>query len=138
MRNATRGYRGRVAKGGRPCVKCWLAFGLAIVLVLVATNVWNPFPRVWEWVGRNQPLAKSDVVWQQRVGGSPKTVTITGETVIVEERLAVEARSLRTGVQLWRRKADWAAIESARPRSGAYGGAGQEVVATVALAAGWR
>ena len=110
MRNATRGYRGRVAKGGRPCVKCWLAFGLAIVLVLVATNVWNPFPRVWEWVGRNQPLAKSDVVWQQRVGGSPKTVTITGETVIVEERLAVEARSLRTGVQLWRRKADWAAI----------------------------
>ena len=99
-----------MAKGGGPCVKCWLAFALVILIVLVATNVWNPFPRVWEWVGRNQPLARSDVVWQQRVGGTPKTVTITGETVIVEERLAVEARSLRTGAQLWRRKADWAAV----------------------------
>src|SRR5690606_41927050 len=84
--------------------------GVQTCALPISTNVWNPFPRVWEWVGRNQPLARSDVVWQQRVGGTPKTVTITGETVIVEERLAVEARSLRTGAQLWRRKADWAAV----------------------------
>ncbi|MEH0982795.1 PQQ-binding-like beta-propeller repeat protein [Micromonospora sp. CPCC 205556] len=84
--------------------------GLVTVVVLAATGVWNPFPGLWDWVNRSQPISEPDVVWQQRVGGTPKSVTIAGETVVVEQRTRVEARSLATGTQLWERKADWAAV----------------------------
>jgi len=101
-----------MAKGsaGGPCVKCYLAFALVILIVLVATGVWNPFPDLWEWTNRSQPLSKPDVSWQQRLGGTPKSVTITGGAVVVEHRTTVEARSLSTGVRLWERKADWVAV----------------------------
>lgn len=100
-----------MAKGtGRPCVKCYLAFALIVLIVLVATNVWNPFPGVWEWANRSEPLSEPDVLWQQRVGGSPKSVTIAGNTVVLEFRTSVEARSLDTGLRLWERRADWAAV----------------------------
>ena len=36
--------------------------------------------------------------------------TIAGDAVVVEQRTRVEARSLATGIQLWERKADWAAV----------------------------
>lgn len=94
----------------RPCVKCYLAFALIAVIILTATGVWNPFPNLWNWVNRSQPLSEPDVVWQQRVGGSPKSVTIAGNTVVLEFRTSVEARSLDTGLRLWDRKADWAAV----------------------------
>ncbi|MGC5017460.1 PQQ-binding-like beta-propeller repeat protein [Micromonospora sp. DT47] len=87
-----------------------MALALVAVVVLAATGVWNPFPGVWEWVDRSEPISEPDVVWQQRVGGTPKSVTIAGDTVIVEQRTRVEARSLATGTQLWERKADWAAV----------------------------
>ncbi|MEV4755692.1 PQQ-binding-like beta-propeller repeat protein [Micromonospora sp. NPDC049559] len=100
-----------MARGsGRLHVKGFLAFALIVVIVLAATNVWNPFPNLWSWVNRSQPLSEPDVVWQQRVGGSPKSVTIAGDTVIVQQRTSVEARSLSTGVRLWERKADWVAV----------------------------
>ncbi|MFJ8581944.1 PQQ-binding-like beta-propeller repeat protein [Micromonospora sp. NPDC093277] len=81
-----------------------------VVVVLAATGVWNPFPGMWEWIDRSEPISEPDVVWQQRIGGTPKSVTIAGDTVIVEQRTRVEARSLTTGTQLWERKADWAAV----------------------------
>ncbi|WP_374251108.1 hypothetical protein [Micromonospora sp. R77] len=87
-----------------------MLLGLVTVVVLAATGVWNPFPGVWDWVGRSRPISEPDVVWQQRVGGTPRSVTIAGDTVIVEQRTRVEARSLVTGTQLWERKADWAAV----------------------------
>ncbi|ROT28122.1 hypothetical protein EF879_22955 [Micromonospora sp. HM5-17] len=80
------------------------------VIVLAATNVWNPFPGVWGWVNRDRPLAEPDVVWQQRIGGTPQNVTIAGNTVVIRYRTRVEARSLATGLRLWERKADWAAV----------------------------
>ncbi|WP_406601198.1 outer membrane protein assembly factor BamB family protein [Micromonospora yasonensis] len=80
------------------------------VVVLAATGVWNPFPGMWDWVDRSEPISEPDVAWQQRVGGTPKSVTIAGDTVVVEQRTRVEARSLATGTQLWERKADWAAV----------------------------
>ncbi|MFU8874911.1 PQQ-binding-like beta-propeller repeat protein [Micromonospora sp. SL4-19] len=80
------------------------------VIVLAATGVWNPFPAMWDWVDRSEPISEPDVVWQQRIGGTPKSVTIAGDTVVVEQRTRVEARSLATGTQLWERKADWAAV----------------------------
>ncbi|NES14651.1 PQQ-binding-like beta-propeller repeat protein [Micromonospora sp. PPF5-17] len=91
-------------------VRGWLLLGLITVVVLAATGVWNPFPTMWDWVDRSEPISQPDVVWQQRVGGTPKSVTIAGDAVIVEQRTRVEARSLATGAQLWERKADWAAV----------------------------
>jgi hypothetical protein len=91
-------------------VRGWLLLGLITVVLLAATGVWNPFPAVWDWVDRSEPISEPDLVWQQRVGGTPKSVTIAGDTVIVEQRTRVEARSLATGTQLWERKADWAAV----------------------------
>lgn len=101
----------RVAKAGGP--GGWrggLLLALVVVVALAATGVWNPFPGMWDWVNRSQPISEPDVVWQQRVGGTPRSVTIAGETVVVEQRTRVEARSLATGAQLWERKADWAAV----------------------------
>ncbi|MEU4713417.1 PQQ-binding-like beta-propeller repeat protein [Micromonospora purpureochromogenes] len=91
-------------------VRGWLLLGLVTVVVLAATGVWNPFPAIWDWVDRRQPISDPDVVWQQRIGGTPKSVTIAGDTVVIEQRTRVEARSLATGTQLWERKADWAAV----------------------------
>ncbi|MFY1674794.1 PQQ-binding-like beta-propeller repeat protein [Plantactinospora sp. WMMB334] len=87
-----------------------LAIALIAVIVLAATNVWNPFPGVWDWVNRDEPISDPDVVWQQRIGGTPQSVTIAGNAVVIRYRTRVEARSLTTGLRLWERKADWAAV----------------------------
>lgn len=107
-----RRYGIRVAEGsaGGRGAKWFLAFMLIAVIVLATTGAWNPFPQVLAWVNRSQPLSEPDVVWQQRVGGTPKSVTIAGSTVVVEQRTSVESRSLATGAKLWERKADWAAV----------------------------
>ncbi|MEH1165699.1 PQQ-binding-like beta-propeller repeat protein [Micromonospora sp. CPCC 205539] len=97
-----------------------MLLGLVAVVALAATGVWNPFPKLWDWVDRSDPISEPDVVWQQRIGGTPRSVTIAGDTVVVEQRTRVEARSLATGAQLWERKADWAAVA---------GGDGDPVVA---------
>ncbi|MER7439333.1 PQQ-binding-like beta-propeller repeat protein [Micromonospora avicenniae] len=102
-----------MAKGRGRGVRAVLLLALIAVVALAATGVWNPFPRVWDWVDRSEPIAEPDVVWQQRIGGTPKSVTIAGETVVVEQRTRVEARALATGGQLWERKADWAAVAGA-------------------------
>ncbi|MFD0784591.1 hypothetical protein ACFQZ8_11795, partial [Micromonospora azadirachtae] len=102
-----------MAKGRGRGTRAALLLALIAVVALAATGVWNPFPGVWEWVDRSEPIAEPDVVWQQRIGGTPKSVTIAGETVVVEQRTRVEARALATGGQLWERKADWAAVAGA-------------------------
>ncbi|KXK58826.1 hypothetical protein AWW66_27615 [Micromonospora rosaria] len=94
-------------------VKSFLALALVAVVALAVTGVWNPFPGVWDWVKRSEPISEPDVVWQERIGGTPRSVTIAGDAVVVEQRTRVEARSLATGVQLWERKADWAAVAGA-------------------------
>ncbi|MEO3742438.1 PQQ-binding-like beta-propeller repeat protein [Plantactinospora sp. B5E13] len=101
-----------MAKGsaGSLGVKTAVAVALIAVIVLAATNVWNPFPGVWDWVNRDRPLSEPDVVWQQRIGGTPQDVTIAGNTVVIRYRTRIEARSLATGLRLWERKADWAAV----------------------------
>ncbi|MGN9810525.1 outer membrane protein assembly factor BamB family protein [Micromonospora sp. BQ11] len=68
---------------------------------------------MWDWVNRSQPISSPDVVWQQRIGGTPRSVTIAGDAVVVEQRTRVEARGLATGSRLWERKADWAAVAGA-------------------------
>ncbi|WP_229400966.1 outer membrane protein assembly factor BamB family protein [Micromonospora okii] len=102
-----------MAKVGGLRLRGWFLLGLVTVVALAATGVWNPFPTLWDWVDRSEPISEPDVVWQQRVGGTPRSVTIAGDTVVVEQRTRVEARSLATGAQLWDRKADWAAVAGA-------------------------
>ncbi|MFG2104158.1 PQQ-binding-like beta-propeller repeat protein [Micromonospora echinaurantiaca] len=99
-----------MAKGSGLGVRGGLLLALIVVVVLAATGVWNPFPTLWDWVDRSEPIAEPDVVWQQRIGGTPRSVTIAGDTVVVEQRTRVEARALGTGSQLWERKADWSAV----------------------------
>ena len=100
-----------MAKGADgPCVKCWLTFTLIVVVVLVATDVWNPLPGAWDWVSQSAPMSDPAPAWQERIDGSPKSVTITGNAAIVEHRTSVEARSLSSGVRLWERRADWTAV----------------------------
>ncbi|MGC4804067.1 PQQ-binding-like beta-propeller repeat protein [Micromonospora sp. DT233] len=99
-----------MAKVGGLRLRGWFLLSLVTVVALAATGVWNPFPAVWDWVDRSEPISEPDVLWQQRVGGTPKSVTIAGDAVVVEQRTRVEARSLATGAQLWERKADWSAV----------------------------
>ncbi len=99
-----------MAKGSGLGARGWLLLGLVTVVVLAATGVWNPFPALWDWVDRSDPISEPDVVWQQRIGGTPRSVTFAGDTVVVEQRTRVEARRLSDGSQLWERKADWSAV----------------------------
>ncbi|WBB82503.1 PQQ-binding-like beta-propeller repeat protein [Micromonospora sp. WMMD882] len=80
------------------------------LVALTVSGVWNPWPGLWDAVNRSQPISEPDVTWQRRIGGTPKSVTIAGDAVVVEQRTRVEGRSLATGAPLWERKADWAAV----------------------------
>ncbi|MFF0375324.1 PQQ-binding-like beta-propeller repeat protein [Actinoplanes missouriensis] len=80
-----------------------------VVTVLASTGVWNPFPQVWEWVNRSEPVA-AGARWQQRIGGTPQSIAVVGDAVIVEYRTSVEAFGLTAAVPLWKSDFDWAAI----------------------------
>ncbi|MET0415954.1 MAG: hypothetical protein ABW022_08040 [Actinoplanes sp.] len=98
-----------MASGGSP----WRGYALVavvVVIVLATTGVWNPWPKVWEWVNTSEPIAGDAARWQQRIGGSPQSVSIVGDAVIVEYRTSVEAYGLTAGVKLWQNDADWAAV----------------------------
>ncbi len=79
------------------------------VTVLASTGVWNPFPKLWEWVSTSGPVAPG-TRWQQRLGGTPQSISVVGESVVVEYRTSVEAYNLTTAVKMWESDADWAAI----------------------------
>jgi hypothetical protein len=49
-----------VAKGTAGGRAGWVVAGLIVLVVLVSTNVWNPFPEMWDWVSRTRPLASPD------------------------------------------------------------------------------
>jgi hypothetical protein len=91
-------------------VRCWIAFALTLLFLLIISGVWNPLPGVWNWVNRERTLSEPPPVWQKRLGGGPQGVTIAGDSVITEHRTSVESHSLATGVELWHRKVDWAAV----------------------------
>ncbi len=79
-------------------------------MVLATTGVWNPWPRVWSWVTQSDPIAEGVAAWQTAIGGSPKSITITGGSVVVEYRTSVEAYGTAAGVKLWKSDADWAGV----------------------------
>ncbi len=93
----------------KPCLKCYAVLAIVVVVVLALTGVWNPWPGLWSWVNRNDPIAPGSA-WQQQVDGSTRSVTVTGGAVVVEYRTRTEAFGLQAGVQLWEKNADWSAV----------------------------
>lgn len=91
----------------------WKGYALVVIVILVVlatTHVWNPWPNVWSWVNTSKPIAGDAARWQQRIGGSPQSVTIAGDAVIVEYRTSIDAYDLTAGLKLWNNNADWASI----------------------------
>jgi outer membrane protein assembly factor BamB len=80
-----------------------------VVTVLASTGVWNPFPQLWNWINTSEPIA-AGARWQQRLGGTPQSVAIVGDAVVVEYRNSVEAYGLTAAVPLWKSDADFATI----------------------------
>ncbi|GAA4733525.1 outer membrane protein assembly factor BamB family protein [Phytohabitans rumicis] len=99
-----------MAKGTANGRAGWVVAALIVLVILVSTNTWNPFPGLWDWVNTSQPLSAPKVSWQQRLGGSPKSVVMAGNAIMVEHRTSVEGRSLTTGIRLWETKKDWGAV----------------------------
>jgi hypothetical protein len=98
-----------VASGGG----AWKGYAVAtgvVLIVLATTGVWNPFPKLWTWVDTTEPIAAGSALWQQRIGGSPQTVAIANDAVILAYRTSVEAYGLGAAVKLWQYDADWAAV----------------------------
>ncbi|WP_433298712.1 PQQ-binding-like beta-propeller repeat protein [Actinoplanes sp. CA-030573] len=98
-----------MASGG----SAWRGYALTIIVVLVVlatTHVFNPWPKVWAWINTSGPIAEGASQWQQTIGGSPQSVTIVNDAVLVEYRTSVEAYGLGAAVKLWGSDADWAAV----------------------------
>ncbi|GAA1880395.1 hypothetical protein GCM10009687_55840 [Asanoa iriomotensis] len=85
---------------------------VAVLLVVgYFTGVLTPvLDKVWAMVNTSSPLTTPAPLWQQRLGGTPRSATIAGGAVIIEHRTLVESRGLGSGAQLWEHKADWAAV----------------------------
>jgi hypothetical protein len=91
-------------------VKCYAALAVVVVVVLALTGVWNPWPGVWTWVNRSEPIAAPVAAWQQKLGGAAQSVAVTDAAVVVEYRTKTEAFGTRDGVPLWESDADWSAV----------------------------
>ncbi|GGJ97822.1 hypothetical protein GCM10010123_29870 [Pilimelia anulata] len=88
----------------------WLALSAVVLIVLAATGVWNPLAPLWRLVHASRPLADAGLAWQQRLGGTPHTVTLAGDVLVAEHRDFTEARALADGRRRWRTDADWSAV----------------------------
>ncbi|GHJ46391.1 hypothetical protein Cs7R123_37330 [Catellatospora sp. TT07R-123] len=88
----------------------WLVAVAVAMTVLVSTNVWNPFPDLWNWISTSGPIADPPARWQERLGGSPQHVALLEQHVVIEHRDMVEVRSRLSGRQIWQTPADWAAV----------------------------
>lgn len=96
----------------------WLVALIAAMTLMVSTGVWNPFPGIWTWLNTSSPLSEPEALWQERLGGVPKTVTLLDEYVVIEHRRSVEVRSRTTGNLMWETDADWAAVAGEKVISG--------------------
>ncbi|GIF24103.1 hypothetical protein BJ973_007586 [Actinoplanes tereljensis] len=83
---------------------------VVVLVVLATTHTWNPWPKWWAWFNTTAPIAEGVARWQSTIGGSPQSVTIAGDAVIVEYRTSIEAYGLTAGIKLWGSDADWAAV----------------------------
>ena len=85
-------------------------FAVVTLVVLALTDVFNPWPKVWDWVTTAGPIAEGTSRWQVKLSGSPESVALAGDAAIVEYRTRVESYGLAAGVKLWQSDADWASV----------------------------
>jgi outer membrane protein assembly factor BamB len=90
--------------------RTWALIVIIVLVVLATTKVWNPWPGVWAWIVKPGPIAEGASAWQADIGGSPRSVTVTGGAVVVEFRTSVEVYGLGTGARLWKADANWAGV----------------------------
>jgi outer membrane protein assembly factor BamB len=88
----------------------WVVAGILVMIFLVSTNTWNPFPDMWRWANTSRELSDPPPSWQQRIGGRAETVTLAGSTLVVELHTSVEGRRVSDGGEIWTKKADWSAV----------------------------
>ncbi|WP_412744325.1 hypothetical protein [Krasilnikovia sp. MM14-A1004] len=83
-----------------------------VVYIVLAAAGWvpNPLPKLWDWIDRSEPVAPGAAKWQAQIGGTPRSVTIADDAVIVEYRTSIEAYGVGAGVRLWKSDADWSAV----------------------------
>ncbi|GIF77092.1 hypothetical protein Asi02nite_66100 [Asanoa siamensis] len=106
-------------------------FVVVLLVVGYFTGVLTPLlDKVWAMVNTSSPMTTPAPLWQQQLGGTPRSATIAGGAVVIEHRTIVESRSLTSGAQLWEHKADWAAV--------AGEGAGSVVVTGKLLVKGYE
>jgi outer membrane protein assembly factor BamB len=99
-----------VASGSGPGWRGSAFLAVVIVIILATTGVWNPFPKLWGWIDTADPVAPGVARWQVSLGGTPRSVTVAGDTIVVEYRTSVEAYGAGAGVKLWKSGADWASV----------------------------
>lgn len=95
---------------GRSTASGWLVAALVVMITLVSTGLWNPFPGLWDWINTSATLADPEPRWQERLGGKPSGILTADGYVVVEQREEVEVRSLSTGVRVWSADADWITV----------------------------
>jgi outer membrane protein assembly factor BamB len=88
----------------------WIVAGILVMIFLVSTDTWNPFPDVWRWANTSRGLSDPAPSWQERIGGRAETVTLAGNTLVVELHTSVEARRVSDGGEIWTKKADWSSV----------------------------
>jgi hypothetical protein len=124
-----------MANGGRAFGRFEAALGVVGIAALVTSysliTGWNPMksarlPQFWSWVSSPHSLSTPATAWIKRAGGQPSSASVTGNTVLVIMRGAVEARDVRTGEIRWTRESGW----------GAVAGTGSTAVAVVAKSSG--
>ncbi|GGK12595.1 hypothetical protein GCM10010124_01390 [Pilimelia terevasa] len=93
----------------RSCVPCWLGLAAAVLVALAATGVWNPVAPLWHLVA-GPDLAGGGLLWQQRLDGAPRDLTLTGDVLVAEHRAHTEVRALADGRRLWRDEVPWSAV----------------------------
>jgi outer membrane protein assembly factor BamB len=94
----------------------WLVAIIVAMTLLITTGLWNPFPGLWDWINRSRPLSEPAVQWQERLGGTPRSVTLLERFIVIEQPESVEVRQRGTGRRVWETKSDWAAVAGSASR----------------------
>jgi outer membrane protein assembly factor BamB len=90
--------------------RTWALIVIVVLVVLATTKTWNPWPQVWAWITKAGPVAEGASAWQADIGGTPRSVTISGGAVVVEFRTSVQVYGLAAGAKLWEADANWAGV----------------------------
>lgn len=108
-------YGERMAQGRTWRARLLVILAMSLYAFLLAAGfVPNPFPAMWEWVIQDRPLADG-LVWQERIGAKPASVTVAGSRLAVDAGRSSEVRRQSDGelafpLSSGEHRADWVAV----------------------------